>query len=208
MLWQFAELGWDSSIYTCSDGTVNDESNTRTGDCKLVTKHVNQWTQNWMDVPERRALYDTYARINELKIKEPVFNGAVTLSSGTFTPSIYISDNSITDPNTIKNVVILSNFSTTSQNITGNFPYIGTWYNLMDDTPLEVVATTDKITIETYESGILQLRDILGNIKYTQNISTPGTVFVMATSFPKGIYVAKFISSKTGKLYILSIFKE
>jgi hypothetical protein len=102
------------------------------GDCKLVTKHVNQWTQNWMEVPERKALYDTYARINELKIKEPVFNGTVSLSSGTFTPSIYISDNTISDPNTIKNVVILSNFSTTSQNITGNFPYVGTWYNLMD----------------------------------------------------------------------------
>lgn len=149
MIWQFAELGWDSSIYTCSDGTVNDESSAKTGDCKLVTKHVNQWTQNWMEVPERKALYDTHARINELKIKEPVFNGAVTINSGTFTPSIYISDNSITDPNTIKNVVILSNFSTTSQNITGNFPYVGTWYNLMDDTPLEVVATTDKITIES-----------------------------------------------------------
>lgn len=149
MIWQFAELGWDSSIYTCSDGTVNDESNTKTGDCKLVTKHVNQWTQNWMGVPERKALYDTHARINELKIKEPVFNGTVTLNSGTFTPSIYISDNTITDPNTIKNVVILSNFSTTSQNITGNFPYVGTWYNLMDDSPLEVVATTDKITIES-----------------------------------------------------------
>jgi glycosidase len=149
MIWQFAELGWDSSIYTCSDGTVNDESNTKTGDCKLVTKHVNQWTQNWMGVPERKALYDTHARINELKIKEPVFNGTVTLNSGTFTPSIYISDNTITDPNTIKNVVILSNFSTTSQNITGNFPYAGTWYNLMDDSPLEVVTTTDKITIES-----------------------------------------------------------
>ena len=149
MLWQFAELGWDSSIYTCPDGTVNDESNTKAGDCKLATKHVKQWTENWMVVPERKALYDTYARINALKINEPVFNGSVTVNSGTFTPSIYIFDNSITDANTIKNVVILSNFSTTSQNITGNFPYVGTWYNLMDNSSFEVVTTTDKITIES-----------------------------------------------------------
>ena len=149
MLWQFAGLGWDSSIYTCPDGSVNDESNTRPGDCKLDTKHVKQWTQNWMAVPERKALYDTYARINALKINEPVFNGSVTLNSGNFTPSIYIFDNSITDANTIKNVVILSNFSTTSQNITGNFPYVGTWYNLMDNSSFEVVTTTDKITIES-----------------------------------------------------------
>ncbi len=149
MLWQFAELGWDSSIFTCPDGSVNDESNTRPGDCKLDTKHVKQWTQNWLAVPERKALYDTYARINALKINEPVFNGSVTLNSGNFTPSIYISDNSISDPNTIKNVVILSNFSTISQNITGNFPYTGTWYNLMDNSSFEVVTTTDKITIES-----------------------------------------------------------
>lgn len=149
MLWQFAELGWDSSIYTCPDGSVNDESNTKAGDCKLATKHVKQWTENWMEVPERKALYETYARINALKINEPVFNGSVTLNSGNFTPSIYIFDNSITDVNSIKNVVILSNFSTTSQNITGNFPYAGTWYNLMDNTPFEVVNTTDKITIES-----------------------------------------------------------
>ncbi|MFC6876372.1 alpha-amylase family glycosyl hydrolase [Flavobacterium myungsuense] len=149
MLWQFAELGWDSSIYTCPDGSVNDESNTRPGDCKLYTKHVKQWTENWMAVPERKALYDTYARINALKINEPVFNGSVTLNSGNFTPSIYIFDNSITEANTIKNVVILSNFSTTSQNITGNFPYVGTWYNLMDNSSFEVVTTTDKITIES-----------------------------------------------------------
>ena len=43
----------------------------------------------------------------------------------------------------------MSNFSTTSQNITGNFPYVGTWYNLMDNSSFEVVTTTDKITIES-----------------------------------------------------------
>lgn len=148
MIWQFAELGWDSSIYTCSDGTVNDESNTRAGDCKLVTKHVNQWTQNWMDVPERKALYDTYAKINALKINEPVFNGSVTVNSGTFTPSIYIFDTTITDPNALKNVVILSNFGTAAKSIIGNFPYIGTWYNLMDNSELVVNSTTDQINIE------------------------------------------------------------
>ena len=149
MLWQFAELGWDSSIYTCPDGSVNDESNTKPGDCKLATKHVKQWTEYWMEVPERKALYDTYARINALKINEPIFNGSVTLNSGNFTPSIYIFDTSITDVNAIKNVVILSNFSTASQDITGNFPYAGTWYNLMNDSPFEVIVTTDKVTIES-----------------------------------------------------------
>ena len=148
MLWQFAELGWDSSIYTCEDGTVNDESNIKVGDCKLSTKQPYQWTQNWLDVPARKALFDTYARIIDLKINEPVFNGTVTLSSGNFLPSMRISNDAL--PGTsLKNVVILSNFSTTSQNIIGNFPYTGTWYNLMDNTTLVVNTTTDLVAIES-----------------------------------------------------------
>ena len=198
MLWQFAELGWDSSIYTCQNGTVNDESNTRPGDCKLDTKHVKQWTENWMAVPERKALYDTYARINALKINEPVFNGSVTLNSGNFTPSIYIFDNSITDVNAIKNVVILSNFSTTPQNIAGNFPYAGTWYNLMDNTPFEVVNTTDRISIE---SGGFRM---FGNKPSTLSTTNfDGLAKIQLHPNPSSNYFT--LNANTNKVEILSV---
>ena len=83
-----------------------------------------------------------------IKFNEPVFNGTVTLSSGNFLPSMRISNDAL--PGTsLKNVVILSNFSTTSQNIIGNFPYTGTWYNLMDNTTLVVNTTTDLVAIES-----------------------------------------------------------
>ena len=50
----------------------------------------------------------------------------------------------------LKNVVILSNFELTTQNITPNFPYSGTWYDLMDpsgNTSINVTSTTAPISI-------------------------------------------------------------
>ncbi len=50
----------------------------------------------------------------------------------------------------LKNVVILANFSTSTQDVTPDFPYTGTWYDLMDgtgSTSIDVIDTTDPISI-------------------------------------------------------------
>jgi hypothetical protein len=44
-------------------------------------------------------------------------------------------------------VFVLTNFSDATYNTSG-FPYTGTWYNLMDDTPLTVTATNQSVSIE------------------------------------------------------------
>jgi hypothetical protein len=38
MIWQFGELGWEYSIFTCNNGTVNTSNDAIAGDCKLDTK--------------------------------------------------------------------------------------------------------------------------------------------------------------------------
>jgi hypothetical protein len=43
---------------------------------------------------------------------------------------------------------VLTNFNVNSINVTPNFPYTGTWYNLMDNTPINVTSTTGPINIE------------------------------------------------------------
>jgi hypothetical protein len=62
------------------------------------------------------------------------------------TPRIYIWDNTLL-PTQIQNVVILSNFNVTDQNIVPNFPYTGTWYNLMDNTSINVTDVNATILI-------------------------------------------------------------
>ncbi|PQB06488.1 hypothetical protein BST83_04375 [Polaribacter filamentus] len=130
MIWHFAALGMDISIFTCNNGTVNEPGGTD-GDCKLDTKQQPQWSENWLSNPSRKKIYDDWARMNALKINEPVFEGDYTITSGSLTPRIDIFDTNI--PTTqLRNVVILANFDVVSQTVNTNFPIAGNWVDLMD----------------------------------------------------------------------------
>lgn len=149
MIWHFAELGMENSIWTCSNGVVNsDYDGNSDGDCKLSTKPQPQWVNNWLGSANRNKIYNDWSRLNYLKINEPVFEGSYTISSGSQTPRISIYTGSETAPgSSLKNVIVIANFSVTSQNINPNFPYTGTWYDLMDNTSINITSTTDLITV-------------------------------------------------------------
>ena len=148
MIWHFAELGMQQSIYTCTNGTVNTESDATPGDCKLATKPQPQWVENWLGVPQRAQIYNDWAKFIQLKINEPVFEGSYAISpdSDNLKQRIYIFDSSLPD-GTLKNVVVIANFSTNTQNINPSFPNAGTWYNLMDNTSMSVTNQTAPISL-------------------------------------------------------------
>jgi glycosidase len=148
MVWHFASLGMGDSIWTCTNGTINSSYDAIPGDCKLDTKPQPQWTQNWLADPLRNSVYNTYAKLNALKTSQPVFNGEYSISpnGNNIRQRIYVFDNSL-PASQLKNVVILANFSVANQNITPDFPYTGTWYDLMAETPLNVTSTTAQITL-------------------------------------------------------------
>ncbi len=148
MIWHFAELGNEKSVFSCADGSVNTDTDATTGDCKLVTKPQLQWTNNWTGVTERAKIYADWAKMIELKTTNPVFKANYSISSGTtLQPRIYIWDDLI-PISALKNVVVLTNFDVNSQNVTPNFPYTGIWVNLMDNSTIDVTNTTTPITIE------------------------------------------------------------
>lgn len=149
MIWHFADLGMDDSIYTCNNGTVNTESDAAAGNCKLDTKPQPQWTENWLADTNRNAIYNNWAKMIKMKTQEAVFEGDYSISpdpASTTRQRIYVFDNAL--PSTqLKNVVVLANFDVSAQNVTPDFPYLGTWYNLMDNTVLNVTSTTTPINI-------------------------------------------------------------
>jgi hypothetical protein len=149
MIWHFADLGMQNSIYTCTNGTVNDESATIVGDCKLATKPQPQWTENWLNIAQRSKIYSDWAKMIALKINEPVFEGDYNIDSADndLTPRIWVYNNSLPSSQ-LKSVVILANFDVTAQNIIPDFPGTGTWYNLMDNSTYNVTSTTNPINIE------------------------------------------------------------
>lgn len=149
MIWHFAELGMQNSIYDCNNGTVNTETDSATGDCKLNTKPQPQWTENWLGIAQRAKIYNDWAKMIALKIHEPVFeaNYAVSPESGSpVKQRVYIYDDAL--PSTqLKNVVVLCNFSVANLSMIPDFPYTGTWYNLMDNTSINVTNTATPLAI-------------------------------------------------------------
>ena len=147
MIWHFGELGMDNSIFTCPDGSVDNDG------CKLDTKPQPQWVENWLGDANRNKIYDDWSRMHQLKIEEPVFEGDYSINSGSLTPRIYVFDAGL-PANSLRNVVILANFDVVAQNITPDFPFTGTWYDLMDEngsTSINVTNTASPINLQPGE---------------------------------------------------------
>lgn len=148
MIWHFADLGMDDSIYTCTDGTVNTESDATAGDCKLATKPQPQWTENWLSDPNRSAIYNDWRKMITLKTQENVFEGDYQIVTDGINQKlkIYVYDDSrpLTE---LKDVLILANFTTSNTTITPNFRRTGIWYNLMTGSSINVTNVATPISI-------------------------------------------------------------
>jgi len=142
MIWHFADLGMENSIFTCNDGTYENDG------CKLATKPQPQWEDNWLTTAIRKKIYDDWARINELKINEDVFEGDYTISSGSLTPRIDIYNTSI-PASELRNVVVLANFDVVAQTVNTNFPTADAYLDLMDESN----NTTYSVTTITLQPG-------------------------------------------------------
>jgi 1,4-alpha-glucan branching enzyme len=155
MIWHFGELGWEQSIFACNNGVVNTPSDATAGDCKLDTKPQPQWTGNWLGNTDRSKIYNDWAKMITLKINEPVFLGSVTISStNSVTPNIKIANSALAST-VLKDVLIISNFDVVARNVATGFPYAGTWYNLMDNSPLNVADVNQTINLLPGEYRIL-----------------------------------------------------
>jgi len=116
MIWQFGELGYDISI----------DQNGRTGNKPIL------W--NYFDEPNRRDLYDTWAKLIKLKKQEDIFrtdNFTLDVSNTNGLKKIQLTDDA-SNPN-IKHINIIGNFGVTTQSINPNFQQTGTWYDFLNN---------------------------------------------------------------------------
>ncbi|WP_309613459.1 alpha-amylase family glycosyl hydrolase [Flavobacterium sp.] len=153
MIWHFGELGWDDSIFTCNNGTVNTSSDATSGDCKLDTKPQPQWVDNWLGNSNRNKIYNDWAKMITLKTTEPVFLGTPTIANGN-SLAVNIKITNVNSSSQLKDVLILANFDVTTQNVVTGFQYPGTWYNLMDNTTINVTDVNATISLPPGEYRI------------------------------------------------------
>ena len=114
MIWQFGELGYDVSI----------ENGGRTG------KKAPRW--DYLDVPERKALYDTYCGLIRFRRDNPEFFGKSASFSWSVEDDDWDNGRFITCTAGGKSFVVVGNFTTESRTITAKMPSAGTWINHFD----------------------------------------------------------------------------
>lgn len=162
MIWQFGELGYEFSINRCADGSIN-------SGCRTDEKPI-AFTLGYDNNINRKAVYDTWAQIINIRNTYPVFKSKTyTIESNNLSNDpdglitrIFVYDNLLNSG--VKNIVVLANYNTTAKNVVPYFPYTGQWQNLMDNTISNITSTTAPITLQPGEFRIF------GN--YTGNLST------------------------------------
>lgn len=143
MIYHFGDLGYNSSIFTCSNGTVSNP------DCKLATKPQPQWTEDWLGNPDRRKIYDDWAKMIDMKKAENVFeNGTHAWNFATIGKPRLDVWTSTTQSASLSYVFVLTNMTNTASSVAGGFPYTGTWYNLMDGSQINVTDVNMMVNIE------------------------------------------------------------
>ncbi len=124
MLWQFGELGYDYSINTCDDGSVNE--NCRVSPKPLVWNYINE--------DERAGLFIQTSDLIRLHTTYPVFtDGTATISGGSsLIKQVQVKNSpyTVTPASTAQmNVTAVANFGLSNSTASVNFPHTGTWYD-------------------------------------------------------------------------------
>ena len=150
MIWHFSELGFENSIFTCENGVFGGD------DCKLSTKPQPQWSTDWFNDEKRKAIYNSWSKLIEMKISEKVFKGNHNYSrylNNNLIPEIKIWNNSL-DGDEFKYVYIVSNFDITKKEIKPELPIEGSWINLMNLDSVEIDGDS-KIVLEPGDYKVL-----------------------------------------------------
>ncbi len=159
MIWQFGELGYENSINTCEDGTLN-------SNCKLSPK-ISAFKLGMDQDNERKKLYDTWSRILLLRKTEKIFRTSeFSTSFSSDIKHLLLEDDNAGDG--ISKVIVIGNFGTEVKEVSGLILPGGIWYNIFANNQLISVNETNKLTLSPGQFIILA--DNKSTIKDEENL--------------------------------------
>jgi hypothetical protein len=135
MYWQFGELGYDYSINTCVNGTVNNN-------CRLDPKPI-RW--DYLQTTYRRRLKEIVSALSKLRAYKPAVFSNLTVGNGTDLSSVFVKKLVLTHNDL--NVVVVANFDANTVNTNIDFPSLGKWKNYLTGDSLLVNTTTQSFTL-------------------------------------------------------------
>lgn len=169
MIWQFGELGYDVSIFTCEDGTLPQPY--PNADCKLSPK-PDGW--DYLSNENRVAVYDIWSKLINLKLKEPIFKTddfTVDAANTNGLKKIQLTNDNATGDE-IKYVTIIGNFSVTTKSINPEFQETGSWFNMLNGSSINVTNATAPISLAPGDFKVYANEESKLNVEKTEALSS------------------------------------
>ena len=151
MLWEFGELGYDYSINTCTNGTVDPS-----GNCRTTAKPI-RW--DYLQDQHRKHLHDVYMGLFKLRADYPSLNTSnnISYSLQSAFKTFQVADSTL-------GITVIGNFDVIPASGTVNFQNTGTWYNYFTGDSLVVNNTSQNFTLNPGEYRVYlnkKIRDTL-----------------------------------------------
>jgi 1,4-alpha-glucan branching enzyme len=134
MLWEFEELGFDTSIRLCTNGTFADE-------CRANAKPP-LW--EYQELSDRIKLFKVYQKLIALRKTDAFKGGEFNWTASDFTKRISITHSSM-------NVIAFGNFSTSRIGYTPSFPAEGVWYDYLSGDSIHVLVKDSELFLDPGE---------------------------------------------------------
>lgn len=155
MIWEFGELGYDFSINTCADLTVNNN-------CRLTAKPI-RW--NYQTVTERRRLFDIYAALLKLRAhgwyKDVMNANNITVAKNMTSGFKSLTLRSATDSSMI---CVVGNFDVNLLASSFTFPVAGTWYDYLTGGTISATGAAQSITLQPGEYHVYLNRNLVNAV--------------------------------------------
>ncbi len=153
LLWQFGELGYDYSINTCTDGSVDTDGGCRTG------SKPSGWA--YYGDEKRMELFAVYREIINLKKREPVF------STNDFSMEVSGAAKRIELNYAGSDVRLIGNFDLVAQSIQPKFSSTGVWYNHFANDSITVTDINAYYTLEAGQFALFSQKKLEGFVAST-----------------------------------------
>jgi hypothetical protein len=163
MIWQFGELGYDYSINYPSN-TSNDR----------LTPKPPRW--DYLNIAERKKLFNVYASLNRLKKAYPVF------STNDFNFSFDGAQKRLRLNHPENNVAVIGNFGVVSNSIAPGFQNTGWWYEFFSGDSINVTDAGMLLTLQPGEYRLYSTQkfasfNIITDVREEKELPTNFTLY-------------------------------
>jgi len=167
MFWEFGELGYDYSINTCTNGSINDS-------CRLTPKPIH-W--DYLQNIQRKRLHDVFGELIKLRshslYKDVFITNQVTQNLTNGFKILQVNTDT-------SKLCAIGNFDVVPQTADITFQTAGTWYDYLNGTTVSATGLAQSITLQAGEYHIYLNRNVVSNIiTPVSAINTPGSTLFL-----------------------------